>query len=193
MKSAVQTIDSSTQQTVIMSENRGVRVAPRKWKGSIRNVKLENNSSMVDRRRTRSQGPLSSSEGAGLLQWDSLQNPVRIEREHAEARRLAREANMVININERMVESSEIPQVTNRQSQYTTEAPQLGEISPKHQDHEGHAHDTTESGEIPPIQTDKSNFPLTKSNMNEISPKEPNKVTDLVLMEEGARVQTPDK
>ena len=29
--------------------------------------------------------------------------------------------------------------------------------------------------------------------MNEISPKEPNEVTDLVLMEEGARAQTPNK
>ena len=70
---------------------------------------------MEDRRRTRSQGPPSLSEGAELIQWDSLQDPVRIKRENAEARRLAREANTVININERMVESSEIPQVTDTQ------------------------------------------------------------------------------
>ena len=29
--------------------------------------------------------------------------------------------------------------------------------------------------------------------MNEIPPEEPNEVTDSVAMEEGARVQTPDK
>ena len=39
---------------------------------------------MEDRRRTRSQGLL---EGVQLIQWDSLQDPVRIEREQAEARR----------------------------------------------------------------------------------------------------------
>ena len=38
-----------------------------------------------------------------------------------------------------------------------------------------------------------SNFALTTSNTNEILPKEPNEVTDLVLMEEGARVQIPNK
>ena len=56
---------------------------------------------MEDHRRTRSQGPPSLSEGAELIQWDSQQDPVRIEREHAEACRLAREANTVININKR--------------------------------------------------------------------------------------------
>ena len=85
---------------------------------------------MEDRRRTRSQDPPSLSEGAELIQWDSVQDPVRIEREHAEARRLAREANTVININERMVENSEILQVTDTQPWCTAEAPQSGEISP---------------------------------------------------------------
>ena len=42
---------------------------------------------MEDRRRTRSQG---LPEGEQLIQWDSLQDPVRIEREQAEARRRAR-------------------------------------------------------------------------------------------------------
>ena len=64
---------------------------------------------MEDRRRTRNQG---LSEGAQLIQWNSLQDPVRIEREQAEAHRQAREANTVININERAVENSEISQVT---------------------------------------------------------------------------------
>ena len=75
---------------------------------------------MEDRRRTRSQG---LSEGAQLIQWDSLQDPVRIEREQAEARRRTREANTVININERAVENNEISQVTEGQPRVTDEGP----------------------------------------------------------------------
>ena len=41
------------------------------------------------------------SEENKLIQWGSLQDPVRIEREHAEARRLAREANTVINVSKK--------------------------------------------------------------------------------------------
>ena len=75
---------------------------------------------MEDCRRTRSQG---LSEGAQLIQWDSLQDPVRIEREQAEARRQAREANTVINTNERAVENNEISQVIEGQPRFTDEAP----------------------------------------------------------------------
>ena len=78
---------------------------------------------MEDHRRTRSQGPPSLPEGTELIQWDSLQDPVRIEREHAEARRLARETKTVININERTVKNSEMLQVTNTQPRYTAEVP----------------------------------------------------------------------
>ena len=74
---------------------------------------------MEDRRRTRSQGLL---EGAQLIQWDSLQDPVRIEREQAEARRRVREVNTVININERVVENSEILQLIEGQPRLTDEA-----------------------------------------------------------------------
>ena len=77
---------------------------------------------MEDRRRTRSQG---LSEGAQLIQWDSIQDPVRIEREQAEARRWVREANTVININERAVENSEIPQLTEGQPRLTDDAPPI--------------------------------------------------------------------
>ena len=89
---------------------------------------------MEDHRRTRSQGPPSLPEGTELIQWDSLQDPVRIERENAEARRLARETNTVIDVNERAAENSEISQVTNTQLRYTAEAPRSGEISPKKQE-----------------------------------------------------------
>ena len=58
---------------------------------------------MEDHRRIRSQG---LSEGSQLIQWDSLQDPVRIEREQAEAHRRAREVNTVTNMNENMVENS---------------------------------------------------------------------------------------
>ena len=76
---------------------------------------------MEDRRRTRSQG---LSEGAQLIQWDSLQDPVRIEREQAEeACRWVREANTVTNINERVVENSEISQLTEGQPRLTDKAP----------------------------------------------------------------------
>ena len=59
----------------------------------FRNIESNKNSNMDDHRRTRSQG---LSEGAQLIQWYSLQDPVRIEREQAEACRQAREANTVI-------------------------------------------------------------------------------------------------
>ena len=78
---------------------------------------------MEDHRRTRSQGPPSLPEGTELTQWDSLQDPVRIKRENAEACRLARETNTVIDANERTAENSEILQVTNTQPPCTAEAP----------------------------------------------------------------------
>ena len=71
---------------------------------------------MEDCRRTRSQ---VLSEGAQLIQWDSLQDPVRIEREQSEARRRAREENTVTNINERVVENSEISQLIEGQPRLT--------------------------------------------------------------------------
>ena len=62
---------------------------------------------MEECRRTRSQGPPSLSENNELIQWE---DPVRIEREQAETRRLARQANATNNVKENTVESSEIPQ-----------------------------------------------------------------------------------
>ena len=102
---------------------------------------------MEDRRRTRSQGLL---EGVQLIQWDSLQDPVRIEREQAEAHRRVREANTVININAGAVENSEISQLAEEQPRLTVGAPQLGEISPNQQGQEGQMNVTPESGEISP-------------------------------------------
>ena len=89
---------------------------------------------MEDHRRTRSQG---LPEGEQLIQWDSLQDPVRIEIEQAEARRQARGVSTVININRTAIENSEIPQGTEEQPRFIAEAPQSGEISPNHQGQEG--------------------------------------------------------
>ena len=71
---------------------------------------------MEDHRRTRSQG---LSEEAQLIQWDSLQDPVRIEREQSEACRPAMEENSVTNINERVVENSKISQLIEGQPRLT--------------------------------------------------------------------------
>ena len=82
---------------------------------------------MDDRRRTRSQG---LPEGEQLVRWDSLQDPVRIEREQAEARRQAREVSTVINIDRTTMENSEILQLTDGQPRLTDEMPRTGKISP---------------------------------------------------------------
>ena len=78
---------------------------------------------MEDHRKTRSQG---LQEGEQLIQWDSLQDPVRIERGQAEACRQASGASGVIDINRRTIENSEIPQVTEGQPRAIEEAPQQG-------------------------------------------------------------------
>ena len=145
---------------------------------------------MEDRRRTRSQGLL---EGVQLIQWDSLQDPVRIEREQVETRRSVREANRVTNINEGAVENSEISQLTEEQPRLTVRAPQLGEISPNQQGHEGQTNVTPKSGEILPKRREENNPQQVTENRSEIPPKEPDEVTDLMAMEEGARGQTPNK
>ena len=79
---------------------------------------------MEDRRRTRSQGPPSMSEENELIQWGSLQDPVRIEREHTEACRLAREANTVNNLSQKLVETSKISQAVSKEASYTDHTPQ---------------------------------------------------------------------
>ena len=68
------------------------------------------------------------------MQWDSLQDPVRIEREQAETRRLARQANTATNTVKNRVESSEISQEQLENDQSTEHMPTPGKISPKEQD-----------------------------------------------------------
>ena len=105
---------------------------------------------MEEQRRTRSQGPPSLSENNELIQWDSLQDPVRIEREHAEACRLARQANTATNVDKNMIENSEISKIVPKPHQGTEHTPKSGEISPKEQELEGQSCITSKSGEILP-------------------------------------------
>ena len=129
------------------------------------NIEVINNSKMEDRRRTRSQGLL---EGVQLIQGDSLQDPVRIEREQAEAHRRAREVNTVTNINEGAVENSEISQLTEEQPGLTVGAPQLGKISPNQQGQEGKMNVTPESGEISPKRREENYPQQVTENRSEI-------------------------
>ena len=145
---------------------------------------------MEDRRRTRSQG---LSEGSQLIQWDSLQDPVRIEREQAEVHRRAREANTVTNMNENAVENSEISQPTEGQPRFTDKVPRLGEISPNQLVQEGQMNVTPKSGEIFLKRREENNPQQATENRGEISPKEPDEVTDLMAMEEGAVARTPSE
>ena len=101
---------------------------------------------MEERRRTRSQGPPSLSENNELIQWDSLQDPVRIEREHTEGRRLARQADTTSNVDKNTVKNSEISQVVTQAEQDTEHTPKLGEILPKQQESEGQTHITLMGG-----------------------------------------------
>ena len=71
----------------------------------MRGIELSNKRKMEDRRRTRSQG---LPEGTQLIQWDSVQDPVRIERELAGARRLAREVSTANSRGERVTRSASI-------------------------------------------------------------------------------------
>ena len=106
---------------------------------------------MEERRRTRSQGPPNPAENNELIQWDSIQDPVRIEREQAEARRVARQTNMANNITENRAESGEIPQGQHNNEldyeQRTGHMSTLGEILPKEQRLENIG---SQLGEIPP-------------------------------------------
>ena len=138
---------------------------------------------MDDRRRTRSQG---LPEGEQLVRWDSLQDPVRIEREKAEARRQAREASTVINIDRTTMENSEIPQLTDEQPRLTKETPQTGEISPNQQGPEGRTMVMPKSGEILPKRREKDNPHWVIEGRSEIPSKKPDEVTDLKAIEEGA-------
>ena len=144
---------------------------------------------MEDHRRTRSQG---LQEGTQLIQWDSVQDPVRIERELTGARRQAREASTAMSNSERAIDNSEICQEAEVQSRGTARTPRSGEISPSKQSKEPRIDVTPKLGEISPGQTEERGLHGTTQRVDEISPREPSEVMSLRAMEEGSIVQTPN-
>ena len=140
---------------------------------------------MEDRRRTRSQGPPSPSEDNELIQWGSVQDPVRIEKEQAEARRIARQAQVVDNVSKNTVENSEIPLVGSTSYEHSRSEQQISEIPPKQQGHTANTPSMPRSGEISPKRQENDRSPSLVQKTSEIPPKESYEVTDLVTMEEG--------
>ena len=140
---------------------------------------------MEDHRRTRSQGPPSPSEDNELIQWGSVQDPVRIEREQAEAHRIARQAQVVDNVSKNTVENSEIPLVGSTSHEHLRSEQQISEIPPKQQGHTTNTPSTPRSGEISPKRQENNRSPSLVQKTSEIPPKESYEVTDLVTMEEG--------
>ena len=63
---------------------------------------------MEQRRRTRSQGPPSLPDSNKLIQWDSIPDPVRIERGQVETHRLATHAVSSSGTSEITIKDSEI-------------------------------------------------------------------------------------
>ena len=86
---------------------------------------------MEEHRRARSQGPPSLPESNEIRYWGSLPDPLQIERDHAEALRLARQASTGLNMSKNAAESSEISQVTSQQTQPIQNTQLSGKISPK--------------------------------------------------------------
>ena len=125
---------------------------------------------MKERRRTRSQGPPSIAEDNELIQWNSLPNRVRIEREQVEARRQARQVNRMTYKSKNNLENNEISQALTEQPQYTENIPKSGQILPNQQKESDTSHTTPSLSEIP---------------------QKKQQETDLVAMEEGAVVKTP--
>ena len=136
---------------------------------------------MEDCRRTRSQG---LPEGTQLIQWDSIQDPVRIERELAGARRQAREVSTATSNSERATDNREISQETEAQPRGTVGMPRSGKISPNKQGQEFHTNVTPKPGEISSGRIEERGLCGATERVDEISPREPNEVTDLMAMEE---------
>ena len=92
---------------------------------------------MQGRRRTRSQGPPTPAENNELIQWDPIQDTVRIERGRTETHRLARHTNTASNTMENRTENNEISQEQYSNElegeQRTARTPTTSEIPPKEQ------------------------------------------------------------
>ena len=143
---------------------------------------------MEERRITRSQGPPSLSENNELIQWDSLQYPVKIEREHAKAHRLARQTDITKNVDKIIVENRKISQAVTQTQQDTEHTPKSGEISPKQQELEGQTHITQMAVEILPQQQEIMNPRPTTTSLGQIPQEKTQQIADLVGIEEGALI-----
>ena len=125
---------------------------------------------MEERRRTRSQGPPTPAENNELIQWDPVQNTVRIERGRTETGRLTRQTNIVNNAMENRTENNEISQEQHSneldREQRAAYTPTTSEIPPKEQPLENTG---SQAGEIPPTEQRSGNI---GSQPGEISPEE---------------------
>ena len=155
-----------------------------------RGIEHTNKRKMEDRRRMRSQG---LPEGTQLIQWDSVQDPVRIERELAGVHRKAREVSTATSNGERVIENSEISQETEAQPRGTVGMPRLGEISPNKQGQEFHTNVMPKQGEIAPGRIEESSTHGATERVDEILPRKPNEVTDLMAMEEEVIARNPNE
>ena len=77
--------------------------------------------------------------------------------------------------------------MTEGQPGVIAEVPQSGKISPNHQSQEDCTDATPKLGEFSPERTGEHSPQYVTVNTSEVSQKEPDEVTDLLAMEEGAR------
>ena len=124
------------------------------------------------KKRTRSQGPPTPAENNELIQWDPIQDTVRIEREQTETRRSARQTNIVNNTMENRTENNEISQEQHSNEldceQKTPHTPTTSEIPPKEQPLENTG---SQAGEISPEEQGLEGMGV---QLGEIPPKQQN-------------------
>ena len=124
---------------------------------------------MEGRRRTRSKGLPTPAENNELIQWDPIQDTVRMERGQTETHRLARQTNIASNTMENRTEDNEISQDQYGNElegeQRTARTHTTSEIPPKEQPLENTGSPT---GEIPPNEQRLGN---NGSQPGEISPE----------------------
>ena len=136
------------------SKEKGKRGDPHEVHRKTNRAKQQIEASMAECRRTRSQGPPSLPESNERRHWDSLPDPLQIERDHVEGLRLPRQVTIVLNMSKSMVEISEISQAMSQRTQPIQNMLPIDEISPKQQEKEDHSQNAPKMGEILPKQGD---------------------------------------
>ena len=107
--------------------------------------------------------------------------------------RQAREVSTATSRGERVIDNNKISQETEAQPRGTVRTPQLGKISPNKQGQEFHTDVMPKPGDISPGRKEENSLRGATERVDEIPPREPNEVTDLMAMEEGAVAQTPNE